>query len=260
MKRLRDVPLRHRFAALVFGGTSLLLFGVIFALLRQADRVAPTPAWAWVLAALIAVVAAASAFFALGAWAALSDPKSRLGSWFQRKMSVADAAEGMVFQLCFEGSLWVGFFLIPLGGRYTIIGLALLFCSGLILFLVMRRESKPDIKALDDPNDNPRATDPIPRLRAVAASIAIIGALLLVARAGIFIAKYPLHKVALVPPPQLAATIDTTQDAGAWIARPFPSLNLGRCEILFQEGHGAIPGVNCLKSGGNHSDLLNKTK
>jgi hypothetical protein len=124
----------------------------------------------------------------------------------------------------------------------------------------MRRESRPDIKALDNPDDNPRATDRIPRLRAVVASIAIIGALLFVARAGIFIANYPLHKVALVPPTQLAATIDTTQDAGAWIARPFPSLNLGRCETLFLEGHGAVPGVNCLKSGGDNSDRLNKTK
>jgi hypothetical protein len=259
MKKLRDVPLRYRFAALVFGGMSLFLFGVVFALLRQADRIAPTPAWAWVLAALIALVAAAGAFFALGAWVALSDPKSRLGSWFQRKMSVADAAEGMVVQFCVEGSMWVGFFLIPLGGRYSIIGLALLFCSGLIFFLIMRRESQLDIKALDDPNDNPRATDRIPRLRAVAASIAIIGAFLFVARAGIFIANYPLHKVALVPPTQLPTAIDTTRDAGAWITQPFPSL-LGRCEILFLKGHGAVPGVNCLNSGGNNSNLLNKTR
>jgi hypothetical protein len=105
MKKLRDVPLRYRFAALVCGGMSLFLFGVVFALLRKADRIAPNPAWAWVLAALIALVAAAGAFFALGAWVALSDPKSRLASWFQRKTSVADAAEAMVVQFCVEGSM-----------------------------------------------------------------------------------------------------------------------------------------------------------
>ncbi|MGZ5870492.1 MAG: hypothetical protein ACXWKP_00075 [Bradyrhizobium sp.] len=111
MKKLRDVPLRYRFAALIFGGTSIFLFGVVFALVRQEYRVAASQAWeAWVMAALIASVAAAGAFFALEAWVALSDPKSRLGSWFQRKTSVADAAEVMVFQLCVEGSMWVGFF------------------------------------------------------------------------------------------------------------------------------------------------------
>jgi hypothetical protein len=129
---------------------SLFLFGVVFALVRQADRAAANQAWAWVvMAALIALVAAVGAFFALGAWVALSDPKSRLGSWFQRKMSVADAAEAMGIQICVEGSMWVGFFLIPLGGSYSIIGIALLFCSGLIFFLIMRREFKLDIKALD---------------------------------------------------------------------------------------------------------------
>jgi hypothetical protein len=123
----------------------------------------------------------------------------------------------------------------------------------------MRRESKLDIKALDDPNDNPRATDRIPHPRAVAASIAIIGAFLFVAGDGIVIANYPLHKVALVPPTKLPATIDTTRDAGAWITQPDPSL-LGKCEILFLKGHGAVPGVNCLKSGGNNSDIWNRTK
>lgn len=63
MKKLRAVPLRYRFAALVFGGASLFLFGVVFALVQQEYRVAASPAWeAWVMAALIALVAAAGAF------------------------------------------------------------------------------------------------------------------------------------------------------------------------------------------------------
>jgi hypothetical protein len=68
MKKLRDVPLRYRVAALVYSGISLFLFGVAFALVRQADRIAPNPAWAWVLAALVASVTAVGAFFALVAW------------------------------------------------------------------------------------------------------------------------------------------------------------------------------------------------
>jgi hypothetical protein len=60
---------------------SLFLFGVVFALVRQADRAAANQAWAWVvIAALIASIAAAGAFCALVAWGALSDPKSRLGA------------------------------------------------------------------------------------------------------------------------------------------------------------------------------------
>jgi hypothetical protein len=86
MKRLRDVPLRYRVAALVNGGISLFLFGVVFALLRQADRIAPNPAWNWVLAALVALVAATGAFFGLLTCGALSDQKSRLGSWFREKV------------------------------------------------------------------------------------------------------------------------------------------------------------------------------
>jgi hypothetical protein len=258
MKKLRDVPLRYGVAALVCGGMSLFLFGVVFAVLRQADRVAPTPAWAWVLAALIAVVAAAGAFFGLLAWGALSDQKSRLGSWFGRKS--LDAPPYFLWSAAFESSMWIGIFLVVWAGSHDIfLGLAVFLCCVLLLLLIVRRGLNSDIEALDDLNDDRRATDRIP-LRAVAASIAVIVVLLFVARAGIFIANYPLHKVALVPPPKLSATIDTTQDPGAWIARPFPSLNLGRCEILFQEGQGAIPGVNCLKSGGNNSDLLNKTK
>jgi hypothetical protein len=40
LKTLRDIPLRYRVAALVYGGISLFLFGVVVGLLRQADRIA----------------------------------------------------------------------------------------------------------------------------------------------------------------------------------------------------------------------------
>lgn len=150
MRKLRDVPLRYRVAALVFGGISLFLFGVVFALVQQAYRVA----WpAWLMAALIALVAAAGAFFALVAWGALSDPKSRLGSW------VHDEAEGMVAYLCSEGLLWGGSFLILLGGSHSsyievAVGVAVLLCWLLFFVLIVRRELKLDLDVLDDPNDN----------------------------------------------------------------------------------------------------------
>jgi len=84
---MRDVSLRYRMAAsLLFGGMSLFLFGVVFALLRQADRAAANQVWAWVvIAALIALIAAAGVLYALLAWGALSDPKSRLGAWVQKR-------------------------------------------------------------------------------------------------------------------------------------------------------------------------------
>jgi hypothetical protein len=156
MKKLRDVPLRYRVAAVVYGGISLFLFGVVFALVRREYRIPMSPAW--VMAALIALVAAVGAFSALAAWGALSDPKSRLGSWAQRKMSVADAAEGAVGLLCGEAFVWVGVLLTLLAGSYsTYMGAAALLCWVLFFVLIVRRELKRDIKALDDPNDNPRA-------------------------------------------------------------------------------------------------------
>jgi hypothetical protein len=107
MKTPRDAPLRYRIAALVWGAMSLFLFGVVFALVRQAYRGPPNPAWAWgVLAALIAVVAAAGAVFAIVAWGALRDPKSRLGSWVQEKK--ADA----LFYGCGDALIQFGFLLI----------------------------------------------------------------------------------------------------------------------------------------------------
>jgi hypothetical protein len=47
MKKPRDVPLRYGVGALFCGGMSLFLFGVVFAMVRQAYRGPPNPAWAW---------------------------------------------------------------------------------------------------------------------------------------------------------------------------------------------------------------------
>jgi len=157
MKKLRDVPLRYCVAALACGGMSLFLFGVVFAMLRQAYRVAASPAWsAWVVAALIVLVAAVGAFFAFLAWGALSDPKSRLGSRFREKS--ADAAQFILLNAALESLMWVSFFLIFWAGSYdTFLGLAVFLCWVLLLLLIVRRGLKNDIKALDDPNDNPRS-------------------------------------------------------------------------------------------------------
>jgi hypothetical protein len=156
MKKLRDVPLRYRVVALACGGISLFLFGVVFAVLRQAYRTSPNSAWAWeVLAALVAVVAAAGACFGLVAWAALSDPKSRLGSWFGKK--AADILSSLS-SAALECLMWVGFFLISLAGSYDIfLGVAAFFCCVLLFLPIVRRALKSDIEAPDDPNDNPRA-------------------------------------------------------------------------------------------------------
>jgi hypothetical protein len=153
MKTLRDAPLRYRIAAFAWGAMSLFLFGVVFALVRQAYRGPPNPAWAWgVLAALIAVVAAAGAVFAIVAWGALRDPKSRLGSWVQEKK--ADA----LFYGCGDALIQFGFLLILWAGSYGIyLGVAAFLCWMLLLVLFFRRGLKRDIETLDDPNDNPRA-------------------------------------------------------------------------------------------------------
>jgi divalent metal cation (Fe/Co/Zn/Cd) transporter len=154
MKKLRDVPLRYGVAALVCGGMSLFLFAVVFALVRQAYRVAANPAW--VMAALIALAAAVGAFLALLAWGALSDPKSLLGSRFREKS--ADAAQYFLLNAAFESLMWVGFGLVIWAGSYSIyLGVVVFLCLVLLLLLIMRRQLKNDIEALDDPNDNPRA-------------------------------------------------------------------------------------------------------
>ena len=110
MKKLRDVPLRYRAAAsLLYGGMSLFLFGVVFALVRQADRAAANQAWAWmVIAALIALIAAAGAFCALIAWGTLSDPKLQLGAWVQKR-PLADAAQHLLVEAAMLVLLLFGF-------------------------------------------------------------------------------------------------------------------------------------------------------
>lgn len=102
MKELREAPLHYRVAAsLLFGGISLFLFGVVFALVRQADHAAADQVWGWVVVAtLIAVTGATGAFFALVAWGAFSDPNSRLGAWVQKRNLV-----GAVQYFLFEGAM-----------------------------------------------------------------------------------------------------------------------------------------------------------
>ena len=162
MKKLRDVPLIYRVASLLFGGMSLCLFGVVFALVRRADHAAENQAWPWVVvAALIALTAAVGTFFGLVAWGALSDPKSRLGAWVQ-KWPLADA----VGYVASEAFLWGGLFLIYLAGSHDILlGVAAFLCWVLLLLWILRRWLKRDVEALDDPNDNPRANRLIGRSR-----------------------------------------------------------------------------------------------
>jgi hypothetical protein len=154
MKKLRDTPLRYRIAALVCGGISLFLFGVVFALVRQANRVAASPAWSvWVVAALISLVAAVGAFFAIVALGALSDPKSRLGSRFREKS--VDATHYFLASMAFD-SLILGGGLLPfLAGSYIIsLGVAAFLFWVLSLVRFSQRGLKSDIEALDDPNGN----------------------------------------------------------------------------------------------------------
>jgi hypothetical protein len=153
MKKLRDVPLRDGVAALVCGGISLFLFGVVFAMLRQAYRFTENQAWGW--GVLAALVAAAGACFGLVAWAALSDPKSRLGSWFGKKD--ADILSSL-WGAAFEVLMWVGFGLVSLAGSYDIfLGVATFLVGALLLIRFFPQGLKRDIETLDDPNDNPRA-------------------------------------------------------------------------------------------------------
>ena len=164
MKKLRDVPLRYYVAALVCGGISLILFGMVFALLRQADRLVSSPAWDWALAALIGLIAASGASFALAAWGALSDPMSRFGSLF-REESV------WVTQFTFwNAALWVGFSLVFWAvfwaGVYDpLLSLAVFLCWALLLLLFVRRAFKSHIEALDDPNDQAHASRLIGKAR-----------------------------------------------------------------------------------------------
>jgi hypothetical protein len=96
----------------------------------------------------------------------------------KRKPSLADAA-GLAVG---EAFCWVGFFLAVWGAHYSIyLGLAVFLCWALIPVLIVRRELKLDVKALDDPNDNPRANRLIANRRergSFDAQTALLGALL----------------------------------------------------------------------------------
>jgi hypothetical protein len=149
------LPPRFRVVALLlFGGMSLFMFGVVFALVHQAYSVAASPAWpVWLIAALVVLVATVGVFFALLAWGVLSDAPSQLGSW------VHDKAEGMVAYLLNEGLLGGGSILILSGGSRSsyievAVGAAVLLCWLLFFVLIVRRELKLDLDVLDDPNDN----------------------------------------------------------------------------------------------------------
>jgi hypothetical protein len=104
---------------------------------------------------LIALVAAAGALFGLVAWGALSGPESRLGSWFRKR---TDDVHSSLWSVAFEIVMWVGFYLIFWAGSYdTSLGLAVFLCWVLLLVQILRQGIKSDIKAPNDPNDNPRA-------------------------------------------------------------------------------------------------------
>ncbi|MCP1844837.1 nitrate reductase gamma subunit [Bradyrhizobium sp. USDA 4524] len=76
----------------------------------------------------------------------------------KRRPSFADIATTAVAYVCGEAFGWAGAFLILLAGSISIYaGLAVLLCLALFVTLIVRRELKRDIRALDDPNDNPRA-------------------------------------------------------------------------------------------------------
>jgi hypothetical protein len=100
----------------------------------------------------------------------------------KRNWSLTDAAKLAAGSVFGEAFCWVGFFLAAWGARYSIyIGLAVFICWALILVLIVRRELKLDLKALDDPNDNPRANRLIANRRergSFDAQTALLGALL----------------------------------------------------------------------------------
>jgi hypothetical protein len=66
--------------------------------------------------------------------------------------------------------------------------------------------------------------------------------------------KLVLWLAAPARPPVVYHPIDVSSRTGEF------SRSLSKCEILFPTGQGAVPGINCLKSGGNNSDFGNKTK
>jgi hypothetical protein len=52
----------------------------------------------------------------------------------------------------------VPFVLLQSRGLFPLLGVAMIVCGIPIALLIIRRELKLDIEALDDKNDNPRAT------------------------------------------------------------------------------------------------------
>jgi hypothetical protein len=106
----------------------------------------------------------------------------RPDNFSKRKPSLADAAKLAIGLFSGEAFYWVGFFLAAWGARYSIyIGLAVFICWVLIPVLIVRRELRLDIKALDDPRDNRRASRLIAHRReggSFDAQTALLGALL----------------------------------------------------------------------------------
>ncbi|WP_050422071.1 hypothetical protein [Bradyrhizobium tropiciagri] len=90
----------------------------------------------------------------------------------KRRPSFAEIATSVVAYACGEALVYAGAFLILLAGSFNIwAGLVVLLCCALLVTLIVRRELKLDIRALDDPSDNPRAN----RLIGAASASASIG-------------------------------------------------------------------------------------
>jgi hypothetical protein len=84
--------------------------------------------------------------------------------------------------LCSEAYSGIALILTSAGGVFSLFGVAMLLCGWPIAFFMLWREFKLDIKALDDPNDNPRANRLIANRRergSFDTQIALLGALLL---------------------------------------------------------------------------------
>ncbi|HEX7920809.1 MAG TPA: hypothetical protein VF583_07640, partial [Bradyrhizobium sp.] len=70
----------------------------------------------------------------------------------KRRLSWAEIARLAVLQFCGEALGWLGILLIFLAGSISIYaGLAALLCCALVPTLLLRREFRRDIEALDDP-------------------------------------------------------------------------------------------------------------
>jgi hypothetical protein len=82
---------------------------------------------------------------------------------FVSKRKLSSNAKQAVGYLCGEAFVWVGLLLTLFGGTYSIYtGVAAFLCWVLFLVLIVRRELKLDIKAL---NDNARANPLISKRR-----------------------------------------------------------------------------------------------